>query len=289
MLKDILGIDCGMTVVIGSGGKTSLIRRLAEEITGKGSTAVVCTTTHIMRPDDMPVFETDGSENASPICIPDTTTDNSVNTKKSVNTDNSVSIEGKLKKFISSNHGRPVCVGVTDPQNTEKLVSFPIDIIRRAAGANSYILVEADGAKHMPLKAHNDREPVIPGGCERVILVIGAEGFEKPILEAVHRPEIFAELAKVSTDTIVTPKLLAGVLSAERKKFGSGRLQIFVNITDMQGNNNLTDKPAKMTDDMDYMKSQGFHETIIKARQIAELTGWEVYAGCAKKGIAVRC
>ncbi len=278
-----------MTAVIGSGGKTSLIRRLTEEIIGKGSTAVVCTTTHIMRPDDMPVFETDGSDNVSSICISNTVTDNSVNTNKSVNTDNSVSIEGKLKKFISSDHGRPVCVGVTDPQNTEKLVSFPIDIIRRAAGTKSYILIEADGAKHMPLKAHNDREPVIPGGCERVVLVIGAEGFGKPVTEVVHRPEIFAELAKVSTDTIVTPKLLAGVLTAERKKFGDGRLQIFVNITDMQGYNSLADKPANKTDDMDYMKIQGFQETIIKARQIAELTGWEIYAGCAKKGIAVRC
>ena len=39
-----LGVEPGITVVIGSGGKTSLLGRLAEEVPG---TVILCTTTHI--------------------------------------------------------------------------------------------------------------------------------------------------------------------------------------------------------------------------------------------------
>ena len=262
MIKDIIKLDPGMTAVIGSGGKTSLIRRLAAEICmdesndrsgiekakapgfginnsgASGTTTVVCTTTRILRPDDMPVFET-GAGSAFD-SMPE------------------------LEEFIALNSGRAVCVGVTDPHDTKKLISFPIEMIERAAGKNSYILIEADGAKHMPMKAHNENEPVIPANCERVILVIGAEGFGKPVGMVVHRPEIFAELAQVSTNEIVTPRLLAKVLTAEREKFGAGRLQVFVNRT-------------------------GLYEDNADAELLAELTGWEVYAGCAREGTAVRC
>ena len=277
MIKDILGLEHGMTAVIGSGGKTSLIRRLAEELctddedgrpeinSSKDSnlkennirenstrdnhsktqitTTVVCTTTHILRPNDMPVFETDAHSAFRSMQA--------------------------LEDFIAKNYGRPVCVGVTDPHDSKKLVSFPIEMIERAAGKNSFILIEADGAKHMLLKAHNDKEPVIPGNCERVILVIGAEGFGKPIETVVHRPEIFAQLAQVSTSEIVTPQLLAKVLLAEREKFGTGRLQVFVNRTEYPEQSSLG--------------------SMEHARQLAELTGWEVYAGCAREGTAVRC
>ena len=39
-----LGVEPGITAVIGSGGKTSLLGRLAEEVPG---TVILCTTTHI--------------------------------------------------------------------------------------------------------------------------------------------------------------------------------------------------------------------------------------------------
>lgn len=39
-----LGVIPGVTAVIGSGGKTSLLRRLAEEVPGR---VILCTTTHI--------------------------------------------------------------------------------------------------------------------------------------------------------------------------------------------------------------------------------------------------
>ncbi len=78
-----------------------------------------------------------------------------------------------------------------------------------------YVLVEADGAKMHPLKAHAAHEPVIPVGCGNVICVAGASGFQTPIVQAVHRPEVFAALAEVSEQSIATPELVAKVLEKE--------------------------------------------------------------------------
>ena len=78
-----------------------------------------------------------------------------------------------------------------------------------------YVLVEADGAKMHPLKAHAEHEPVIPAGCENVICVVGASGFQMPIIQAAHRPEIFAALAEASEQSIATPERVAKVLEKE--------------------------------------------------------------------------
>ena len=59
-LWELLGIRPGLTAVIGSGGKTSLLRVLAQELSHRG-TVLVSTTTHIMRPDWCPFAATDAA------------------------------------------------------------------------------------------------------------------------------------------------------------------------------------------------------------------------------------
>ena len=328
MIKDILGISPGITAVIGSGGKTTLIGKLAEEIssemrkfsdrnnigaggnnnvendndvntsaaTGKttGNTAenttgntigtpgiIICTTTHIMRPDNMPVFapEISGRGGEEP------------------------AIAHALETFLRKNAGRPVCVGFPDPDNPAKLVSFPIETIKQAAGENAYILVEADGAKHLPLKAHKENEPVIPGDSTKVILVVGAEGFGRPIAEVVHRPEIFAKLGGADVDAIVTPEIFAKVFKAEQGKFGDHPLQIFMNCRNErtidrlepcadQGENETeagSVKEITLNKCLRYAEEITLNKCLRYAEEIARLTGVEVYAGCAGSGTAIRC
>ena len=57
-----------------------------------------------------------------------------------------------------------------------------------------YIFAEADGSKHLPLKAHAAHEPVIPPEANQTILVLGASGFGKPIAAAAHRPALYCLL-----------------------------------------------------------------------------------------------
>ena len=52
-LWKLLGVTRGLTAVIGSGGKTSLLYELAEELRPCG-TVLLATTTHIMRPPQYP-------------------------------------------------------------------------------------------------------------------------------------------------------------------------------------------------------------------------------------------
>ena len=93
-----------------------------------------------------------------------------------------------------------------------------------------YVLVEADGAKMLPLKAHDDHEPVIPAGCDNVICVVGASGFGQPVQMAAHRPERYAALADTSEGTKVTPEIAAAVIRAEGL-----HTRVFLNQTDAAG------------------------------------------------------
>ena len=78
-----------------------------------------------------------------------------------------------------------------------------------------YVLVEADGAAHRPLKAHAPHEPVVPPEANQTICVVGASGFGQPISEAAHRPERYALLAGVPETAEAAPETEAAVLRAE--------------------------------------------------------------------------
>ena len=181
MLYSQLGIQKGITAVIGSGGKTTLLSVLAQELPG---TVLLCTSTHI-RPfaeAAQVLFEGDAEADAA----------------------------ARILEALAGN--RIVCTGTKTTDG--KLTAPPVSFAALECMA-AYVLVEADGARGLPLKAHASYEPVIPENAARVICVAGAQGFGKPVKEAVHRPEIFCGLLNITPDTIVTPQLAGAVLRAE--------------------------------------------------------------------------
>lgn len=107
---------------------------------------------------------------------------------------------------------RCVCAG--SPVQEEKLAA-PVQPVAALAALADYVLVEADGSKGLPVKAHLPHEPVIPPGAGRTVVLVGASGFGRPVREAVHRPEVFCRLADLSPDALVTPGAVAAVLKAE--------------------------------------------------------------------------
>ena len=48
MLAEILGVRKGVTAVIGSGGKTTLLRTLGEELARSGARVILATTTKFL-------------------------------------------------------------------------------------------------------------------------------------------------------------------------------------------------------------------------------------------------
>lgn len=174
-LSEQLGISPGITSVVGSGGKTTLLAALARELPG---TVVLTTTTHILPFEGVPTL-------VSP------TTD-------------------EVTRALGTS--RVVCVG--SRAEGGKLVAGPLPCARLAELAG-HVLVEADGSRRLPLKAHAPWEPVVPEGSGRIVLVVGASGLDRPVAEAVHRPETFCALAGCDPDDDATPELVARVLRAE--------------------------------------------------------------------------
>ena len=75
-----------------------------------------------------------------------------------------------------------------------------------------YVLVEADGSRQLPLKAHASHEPVIPKEANQVIVVIGIDGLGKPIRDVAHRPELYAAIVHADIDAPVTAEMIRDVV-----------------------------------------------------------------------------
>ncbi len=173
---EALDVRPGVTSVIGSGGKTSLLAALARELPG---TVVLTTTTHILPFADVPLVTSAHADD--------------------------------VRTALAES--RVVCVG-SQAEKNGKLVTPELGIEALASLAD-YVLVEADGARRLPLKAHAPWEPVIPSCSARTILVLGASGLGHPVREKVHRPELFCELAGRAGDDLATPELVARAANAE--------------------------------------------------------------------------
>lgn len=174
----MLHIQRGLTAIIGGGGKSTLLRALAEELS-RDARVIVATSTKMYVPDWCPVVLS-----ASPD-----------------------DVRAALSEVPV------VCAGsihLPTGKLTEPRVVFA-ELVRLA----DYVLVEADGAKKLPLKAHAEHEPVIPACAGRTVCVVGVDGIGAPVSQTCHRPQRFAQLAGVSVDDAVTPEAVAAVLRAE--------------------------------------------------------------------------
>lgn len=173
----LLQIGRGVTAIIGGGGKTTLMEALAGELSQKGS-VILTTTTHIRRPAQY-----------------ETLTD---------------ADEALVSAALS--HSRVVCVGEATEEGKLCAPRLSIETLARLA---DFVLVEADGSKGLPLKAHEAHEPVIPPCAQRVVAVAGIDGIGKPIGAVCHRSARYAQLALADEETIVTPEIAARALNAE--------------------------------------------------------------------------
>ena len=189
----------GITALVGGGGKTTAMLRLARELAAGGARVIVTATTHIFPPEGIP---TGNPSNAAEVS-------------------HALMLEPLL------------CLG--KPAADGKLGAPDLSMAMLTQQAD-YVLVEADGAKHLPLKAPAEHEPVIPPETRLVIAVAGLDGAGKPIKEAAFRPKLYATLCGKREAEIVTPRDIALVLAHEagqRKDIPKGaRFAALLNKTD---------------------------------------------------------
>jgi molybdenum cofactor cytidylyltransferase len=97
-----------------------------------------------------------------------------------------------------------------DPELLEKLLML-------AESWKCPLIIEADGARKLPLKAPADHEPPIPDFVDTVITVIGLSGLGKALNEkCVHRPELFSRLVELPLGSKIKSQHLVKALTSDR-------------------------------------------------------------------------
>lgn len=183
LLGEALDLRRGeMTALIGAGGKTTTMLRLAKELREEGRKIPLTTKTQIPKSskpqvDRLFLAETIGAlaETCAPIPVP-----------VIISVGNAVSEDGQL-------------------------VGLPAPWLDQLNDGKSFdaILVEADGAAACLFKLPGDAEPVIPVSCQLTVWLMAIGILEKPLDSAsVHRVEQAVNLFGLTVGKPVTQGLI---------------------------------------------------------------------------------
>ena len=175
-----------VVALVGGGGKTTAMFRLARETVDAGGCAITTTTTRIF---------------AAQIALAPAHVPAAGATRESVGA-------------ALARHRHVLVIGDTDA-STGKAEGVSVELFRRLREwfPGVCLLNEADGSRMRPFKAPAEHEPVIPVETTLVILVVGADVFGKPLDgESVHRPELVSALSDAPLGTLIDPEIVARVL-----------------------------------------------------------------------------
>jgi probable selenium-dependent hydroxylase accessory protein YqeC len=182
-LAEALDLRSGeMTALIGAGGKTTTMFRVAKELREQGYKVLVTTTTKIFKPTKphvdrlFLVDNIDDFANASASIDPPVT--------------------------VAAGYG-------VDEQG--KLLGLPTAWLDRLNETGKYdaILVEADGAASRLLKLPSEHEPVIPSSCKLTVWLMAIKVLGKPFdAESVHRAERLTEVLGEARIPVVTEEIV---------------------------------------------------------------------------------
>lgn len=222
-LASALKIETGITAIIGSGGKSTLLKTLGLELMRAGGRVLLCTTTHMFPVAGVPWNGSSRRLDAAPwkpgaAHVPGCTCE---------------ACAGLVRGSICQ-------AGVLDPE-TGKL-SAPAEPLDQLVQRFDYVLAEADGSKRLPLKAHAAWEPVIPAATANVVWVVGASGLGKPINEAVHRSELFCERCGCEPTDAATPERVAMALNAELQMLNLNNARIMLNQVNTLADSTMADR-----------------------------------------------
>jgi molybdenum cofactor cytidylyltransferase len=176
-----------VAALVGGGGKSTAMFRLAREMVERGGRAITTTTTKIfaaqiaLAPAHIPAAE---------------------------------ATRERVEAALAA-HRNVLVIGATDSR-TGKADGVTLDLFRdlRAWFPDACILNEADGSRMRPFKAPAGHEPVIPTGTTLVVPMVGADVFGKTLDDDhVHRPELVSALSGAPSGAPITPEIVARVLA----------------------------------------------------------------------------
>jgi probable selenium-dependent hydroxylase accessory protein YqeC len=187
-LIDRFGLAPNTVVAIcGSGGKTTLMYRLASEAVGRGW-KVLCSSTVAgqMAPaaPGRAVVVAEG--------LPD--------------------LETRLRETFAYSD-QVVLFG--SEQRRDKLLGVPVETLGTLCEAElaDLVVLECCGARGRPFKAPASHEPVIPPFATHIVVVVGMEAVGRPMDERlVHRPERVTDVAGLDMGGVLSAEVIARVV-----------------------------------------------------------------------------
>jgi probable selenium-dependent hydroxylase accessory protein YqeC len=174
--------------IMGAGGKSTLMNRLADELIVLGRTAILTSTTNYHRPKSL---------QAEQILLTRDVADWP---------DRLQLLARRWNRLVILHHdlGADMVKGVDVATVREIHEHVP----------EAVVIVKTDGARKRWFKAPNRSEPVIPPWTQLCITVVNRAVLGKPLADdLVHRPELVAELTGVPLGGAITPSVVGTVLS----------------------------------------------------------------------------
>lgn len=171
--------------VVGSGGKTTLIKQLSSRYRNEGKTVLVTTTTHMFIEED------------------------------TLLTDDAEKIIGVLQETGYAMAGIP---------EGEKIKALSRETFDTVCACADVVLVEADGSKRLPLKYPNASEPVIPEKTDQILVVCGLNAIGQKAKDVCHRLELVKACLGIEEDTVISAEhvqklVTEGYLKPLRQKY----------------------------------------------------------------------
>ncbi len=185
----------GVISLVGAGGKTSLMFRLAHELEKAGERILTTTTTKIYEP---------AAHRSPRLIISDSVT----------------TVLKKARKLLKV--GRHVTAAAAKLPDQGKLRGFKPEVIQDLWNSQlfSWIIVEADGAAGRPLKVPAEHEPVVPACTTRLVGMIGLNGAGRRLNDQwVFRHDRFIQLTGLAGNSKITESAIVAILRHEEGIF----------------------------------------------------------------------
>ena len=171
--------------IVGAGGKTITMYYLADKFVNEGKKVIITTSTHIRKPNDRKVFLVN---------------DISIN-----------EFENSLKLLLENNQS----IVVGNDENA-KLAAPKEELFAIMKKYADVVLVEADGAKMLPIKVPREYEPNIPKLTETVIIVVGLDCLFKKANEVCCRYDIASKLYNWESEHFINEEDVINIMSDSR-------------------------------------------------------------------------
>ncbi len=213
ILTEALGLGRRELIsLVGAGGKTTLMYRLARELACRGKKVITTTTTRILEP----------SPEESPCLFVGSEYE-------------------QIRRFIDENLPSSRHITVAGERvEPKKLKGVSSDVVRALWDKREidYLINEADGAAGRPVKAPREGEPVIPSCTTLVVALLGVDGLGVELREEnVFRCERVSLITGVPAGGRMTDEAMAVLFNHSDGVFRgtptSSRRAVFLNKVDI--------------------------------------------------------